>query len=101
MLPFLKYEGLGNDFLEIIENDADGMYHIVRAYPQPEVDHPIDHIDPIRDIEVANHELRQRDVETANKALEKIEQEMKPRWGWLLTSIFHGFSSIWGPSWAV
>ena len=40
-------------------------------------------------------------VEISIEDRSNIEQKMKPRWGWLLTSIFHGFSSIWGPSWAV
>ena len=69
-------EGLGNAFLETVEGDADGMYHIVRAFPQPEVDHPIDHVDPIRDIQVVNKELRMRDEQRCQEALEKLKAEL-------------------------
>ena len=33
-------------------------------------------------------------VEQSIRNRSQIDQKMKPRWGWLLASIFHGFSSI-------
>ena len=54
-------EGLGNAFLSHI-NAVDGIYHVVRAFPDEEVIHTDGDIDPIRDIETINHELRAKDL---------------------------------------
>ena len=54
-------EGLGNAFLSHI-NAVDGIYHVVRAFPNEEVIHTDGEIDAIRDIETINFELRAKDL---------------------------------------
>jgi len=53
-------EGLGNAFLSHI-NGVDGLYHVVRAFPDEDVVHNDGDIDPIRDIETINFELCAKD----------------------------------------
>lgn len=40
----------------------DGIYHVVRAFPEEDILHTEGDIDPIRDIEIINHELRAKDL---------------------------------------
>ena len=55
-------EGLGNAFLSHI-SAVDGIYHVVRAFPDEDVMHNDGEIDPIRDIETINEELRLKDLQ--------------------------------------
>jgi len=48
--------GLGNAFLSHI-NAVDGIYHVVRAFPNEEVIHEEGEIDPCRDMAIINNEL--------------------------------------------
>jgi len=48
--------GLGNAFLSHIQA-VDGIYHVVRAFPNEEVIHNEGDIDPIRDLEIITNEL--------------------------------------------
>ena len=52
--------GLGNAFLSHIGH-CDGIYHVVRAFPNEEVIHEEGDVDPIRDIEIINGELIAKD----------------------------------------
>ena len=69
-------EGLGNAFLSHI-SAVDGIYHVVRAFPEEDVIHSEGDLDPIRDIGIINHELRQKDIAQAEKALENLAAELK------------------------
>jgi len=62
-------EGLGNAFLSHI-NGVDGIYHVVRGFPDQDVMHNDGEIDPIRDIETINNELRIKDMMHLEKAVE-------------------------------
>lgn len=53
--------GLGNAFLSHI-NAVDGIYHVVRAFPNEEVIHEEGDVDPIRDIQIINGELIAKDI---------------------------------------
>jgi obg-like ATPase 1 len=57
-----KGEGLGNAFLSHI-SAVDGIYHVVRAFPDENIMHNEGEIDPIRDIEIINGELRSKDLQ--------------------------------------
>ena len=57
-----KGEGLGNAFLSHI-SAVDGIYHVVRAFPDEDIMHNEGDIDPIRDIEIINGELRSKDLQ--------------------------------------
>lgn len=66
--------GLGNAFLSHIQA-VDGLYHVVRAFDNPEVVHVEDTVDPVRDLNTIIYELCRKDaayVESvkAKKALE-------------------------------
>lgn len=69
-------KGLGNAFLSHI-NGVDGIYHVVRAFPDPDVIHEEGEIDPIRDIETINGELIAKDLQALVKINEDINTRMK------------------------
>lgn len=53
--------GLGNAFLSHIDA-VDGIYHVVRAFPNEEVIHEEGDVDPIRDMEIITNELIAKDL---------------------------------------
>jgi obg-like ATPase 1 len=69
-------QGLGNAFLSHI-SAVDGIYHVVRAFPNEEIIHNDGEVDPIRDIETINHELRAKDLQQVEKIIENLETAMK------------------------
>jgi len=73
-----KGEGLGNQFLSHIR-EVDAVIHIVRGFPDKEIKHVEDSIDPLRDIEIINIELIMKDLETLEKHLAKLEKEVKSK----------------------
>jgi obg-like ATPase 1 len=62
--------GLGNAFLSHIRA-VDGIFHMVRAFSDESVTHVEGEVDPLRDIEIINEELRLKDVEFVKKAIEQ------------------------------
>jgi GTP-binding protein YchF len=63
--------GLGNQFLDHIRN-VDGIFHVVRCFEDTEVAHFEDSVDPIRDIETVNEELRLKDLEVLTRYSERV-----------------------------
>ena len=49
---------------------VDGIFQVVRAFDDAEVIHVEGDIDPIRDMEIIKTELRLKDIEWVQKALE-------------------------------
>lgn len=68
--------GLGNAFLSHIQA-VDGLYHVVRAFDNPEVVHVDDSIDPIRDMETIMSELCRKDEQYVNKEIARCELEIR------------------------
>ena len=68
--------GLGNAFLSHI-NAVDGIYHVVRAFPNEEVVHEEGDVNPIRDIEIINGELIAKDQQHLVKVFDEIQARMK------------------------
>jgi ribosome-binding ATPase YchF (GTP1/OBG family) len=68
--------GLGNAFLSHIQA-VDGLYHIVRAFDNPEVVHVDDSIDPIRDMETIIYELCRKDTQYVQSVRQKRELDVK------------------------
>lgn len=66
--------GLGNAFLSHIQA-VDGIYHVVRAFPNEEVIHEEGEVDPIRDMEIITEELIAKDLQHC----EKVGQELEPK----------------------
>jgi GTP-binding protein YchF len=71
-----KGEGLGNQFLANIR-ETDAIAHVVRCFEDENVTHVSTHIDPSGDIEVINTELALADIESLEKAIEKISRIAK------------------------
>mmetsp|Transcript_1802 Transcript_1802/g.2841 ORF Transcript_1802/g.2841 Transcript_1802/m.2841 type:complete len:403 (-) Transcript_1802:74-1282(-) len=68
--------GLGNAFLSHIQA-VDGLYHVVRAFDNPEVVHVDDSVDPVRDLETIMYELCRKDAAYIQSVKEKKELELK------------------------
>lgn len=68
--------GLGNAFLSHIQA-VDGLYHVVRAFDNPEVVHVEDTIDPIRDMDTITYELCRKDTAYVESCKAKKELEIK------------------------
>ena len=68
--------GLGNAFLSHIQA-VDGLYHVVRAFDNPEVVHVDDSVDPIRDLETIISELCKKDITYVEKQRAAKEADAK------------------------
>jgi len=68
--------GLGNAFLSHIQS-VDGLFHVVRAFDNPEVVHVDDSIDPIRDMDTIVFELCRKDAALLESIRSKKEAEAK------------------------
>ncbi|KAL5157933.1 Obg-like ATPase 1 [Glycine soja] len=69
-------QGLGNSFLSHIRA-VDGIFHVLRAFEDPDIIHVDDTVDPVRDLEVITEELRLKDIEFMERKIEDIEKSMK------------------------
>jgi ribosome-binding ATPase len=67
-------EGLGNRFLAAIR-ETDAICHVVRAHGDEGVPHPEGTVDPARDAEIVEAELRQADLETAVARLDRVAKQ--------------------------
>jgi GTP-binding protein YchF len=54
--------------------DADAVLHVVRAFREESVVHPLGNIDPRRDVETVELEMIYGDLELVDKRLERMEQ---------------------------
>ncbi|PFH53204.1 hypothetical protein AMATHDRAFT_138215 [Amanita thiersii Skay4041] len=66
-------EGLGNAFLSHVRA-VDGIFQVVRAFDDAEVTHVVGDVDPIRDMEIISTELRLKDIEWVQKAIEGLKK---------------------------
>ncbi|CAA2956879.1 obg-like ATPase 1 [Olea europaea subsp. europaea] len=69
-------QGLGNNFLSHIRA-VDGIFHVLRAFEDPDIIHVDDSVDPVRDLEVISAELRLKDIEFIGRKIEDVEKSMK------------------------
>ncbi|SHG20024.1 hypothetical protein SAMN05444483_10619 [Salegentibacter echinorum] len=68
-----KGEGLGNQFLGNVR-ETDAILHVLRCFDNDNIVHVDGSIDPIRDKETIDMELQLKDLETAEKKLEKVKR---------------------------
>jgi ribosome-binding ATPase len=73
-----KGEGLGNQFLGHIR-EVDAIVQVVRCFEDPNIEHVMNTIDPVRDIEIINTELVLADLESVEKR--KIKQQKAAKSG--------------------
>ena len=71
-----KGEGLGNKFLANIR-ETDAICMVVRCFDDENVAHVSGSVDPLRDIEVVNTELALADLETVEKAINRVAKVAK------------------------
>ncbi|GAB4065837.1 redox-regulated ATPase YchF [Angustibacter speluncae] len=69
-------EGLGNKFLANIR-EADAICQVIRAFADPDVVHVDGRVDPASDIETINTELVLADLQTLERAIPRLEKEVK------------------------
>ncbi len=69
-------EGLGNKFLANIR-EADAICQVVRAFVDDDVVHVAGRVDPADDIEVVHTELILADLQTLEKAVPRLDKEVK------------------------
>eukprot|EP00246_Nothoceros_aenigmaticus_P010358 TRINITY_DN26817_c0_g1_i1.p1 TRINITY_DN26817_c0_g1~~TRINITY_DN26817_c0_g1_i1.p1 ORF type:complete len:416 (-),score=78.81 TRINITY_DN26817_c0_g1_i1:178-1356(-) len=69
-------QGLGNSFLSHIRA-VDGIFHVLRAFDDPDIVHVEDTVDPIRDVELIHQELRLKDVEFVERRIDDLEKVLK------------------------
>lgn len=71
-----KGEGLGNKFLAHIR-EVDAVAHVVRCFEDGDIVHVAGKVDPIADIETIDTELALADLESVEKALNRVERAAK------------------------
>jgi ribosome-binding ATPase len=69
-------EGLGNQFLGHIR-EVDAIVQVVRCFENDDIEHVMDTVDPIRDIEVINTELVLADLDSIQKRRAKQQKMAK------------------------
>ena len=69
-------EGLGNKFLANIR-EADAICQVIRAFEDDDVTHVDGRVDPKGDMDTINTELILADLQTLEKAIPRIEKEVK------------------------
>ncbi|TEB34451.1 hypothetical protein FA13DRAFT_1788885 [Coprinellus micaceus] len=65
--------GLGNAFLSHVRA-VDGIFQVVRAFDDAEVIHVEGDVDPIRDMEIIQTELRLKDIEWVEKTIDNMKK---------------------------
>lgn len=68
--------GLGNAFLSHIRA-VDAIFQVVRCFDDAEIVHVEGDVDPIRDLTIINEELRIKDIEFVEKALENLNKQTR------------------------
>jgi GTP-binding protein YchF len=71
-----KGEGLGNQFLSNIR-EVNAIVHVIRCFDDDNVVHVDGSVDPIRDKEIIDTELLLKDLETVEKAVDKLLKNTK------------------------
>lgn len=66
--------GLGNAFLSNVSS-VDAIYHLVRAFDNDDITHVEDTVDPVRDLEIIQNELRIKDEEMLERQLTEVGKQ--------------------------
>lgn len=79
--------GLGNKFLSHI-GAVDGIFHMVRAFENEDVQHVEDSVDPVRDLDTITNELCRKDLQLLESAIAQEEKDVKRSPGMKLSGLF-------------
>ncbi len=66
--------GMGNSFLSHIQA-VDGIFHVVRAFDDEDIAHFEGDVDPLRDLEIIQGELIQKDLVFLTKRLDEVTKQ--------------------------
>ena len=69
-----KGEGLGNKFLSHIR-EVDAIIHMIRCFDSDDIQNVNPNVDPIRDLEIIETEMKLADIESIQKRLEKSNKK--------------------------
>ncbi len=82
-IEYIDYLGImsgesrtNRDIFDLIK-DSDAIVHVVRAFSDPLIPHPLESIDPLRDAKIVEFELIFGDLELVDKRLSRIEEARK------------------------
>jgi len=67
-------QGLGNAFLSHFKA-CDAMFHLCRTFDDPDITHVEGDVDPVRDLDIINEELRLKDMEGFEKVFDEVERK--------------------------
>jgi obg-like ATPase 1 len=68
--------GLGNEFLSHIRA-VDAIFQVVRCFDDAEIIHIEGYVDPVRDLDIISEELRIKDIEFVENALENLVKQTR------------------------
>lgn len=68
--------GLGNAFLSHIRA-VDAVFQVVRCFDDAEIIHVEGDVDPVRDLDIISEELRIKDIEFVEKALDNLVKQTR------------------------
>ncbi|MBI5434876.1 MAG: redox-regulated ATPase YchF [Planctomycetes bacterium] len=71
-----KGEGLGNKFLGTIK-ECDAILHVVRCFEKKDIIHVAGSVDPKRDMEIIEVELALADLDTVERAVDRVAKKAK------------------------
>jgi ribosome-binding ATPase len=71
-----KGEGLGNKFLAHIR-ETQAIAHVVRCFENDDVTHVEGRVNPLEDIDIIHTELALADLESIDKAIQKVQKDLK------------------------
>lgn len=66
-------QGLGNAFLSHISG-CDAIFHMLRVFKDDDITHVEGEVDPVRDIQIINDELRLKDLHAIEKPMQEMEK---------------------------
>jgi len=69
-------EGIGNKFLEDIQN-MDAIVHVIRCFDDENLPHVEGSINPVRDLEIVDLELQIRDLDMVERKMQRTEKLIK------------------------
>merc|ERR1712113_187949 len=66
-------QGLGNAFLSHISG-CDAIFHMLRVFKDDDITHVEGEVDPVRDIQIINDELRLKDLAKCERRMGELEK---------------------------
>ncbi len=69
-------EGIGNKFLEDIQN-VDAIVHVIRCFDDDNLPHVEGSVNPVRDLEIVDLELQIKDLDMVERKMQRTEKLIK------------------------